>query len=97
AAENNNRAFAKTLLSYRADVNALHDCFSPLRTTAKYGSELVANLLLRGDSALRYSVANESFAVMNQLLQHPRERSIFQIARAKQCSGLPYSGLIETW
>jgi hypothetical protein len=47
AAKNNNRAFAKTLLSYQADVNALHDGFSPLMTAAKYGSELITNLLLR--------------------------------------------------
>ncbi|KAF4768182.1 hypothetical protein HAV15_002961 [Penicillium sp. str.  len=84
AAKNNNRAFAKTLLSYRADVNALHDGFSPLMTAAKYGSELVTDLLLRkknlhvnrrnadGESALWLSVAIESSAVVNQLLQQPR-------------------------
>jgi ankyrin repeat protein len=86
AAKNNNRAFAKTLLSYQADVNALHDGFSPLMTAAKYSSELITNLLLRkknlhvnrrnadGESALWYSVAKESSAVVNQLLQHPRTK-----------------------
>lgn len=84
AAKTDNRAFAKTLLSYRADVNALVDGVSPLMTAAEYGSELVTNLLLGkrklhvnkrntdGKSALWYGVAKESSAVVNQLLQHRR-------------------------
>lgn len=64
-------------------MNALHDGFSPLMTAAKYGSELITNLLVRkknlhvnrrnadGESALWYSVAKESSAVVNQLLQYP--------------------------
>jgi hypothetical protein len=46
AAKTNNRPFAKISLSYRADVDAMVDNFS-LVTAAKYGSDLVTNLLLR--------------------------------------------------
>ncbi|KAJ5559492.1 hypothetical protein N7513_001891 [Penicillium frequentans] len=84
AAKTNNCAFAKTLLAYRADVNALIDDSSPLMTAVEYGSELVINLLLRetklrvnmrnarGQSALWHGVAKKSSAIVNQLLQHPR-------------------------
>jgi ankyrin repeat protein len=84
AAKTNNRAFAKTLLSYRADVDAMVDDFSPLMTAARYGSDLVTNILLRkreprvntrnanGLCALWYGVEKGSFAVVNRLLQHPR-------------------------
>lgn len=87
AAKINNRRFAKTLLSYRANINALVDGLSPLMTAAKYGSERVINLLLQkkrlrvnarnsqGESALWLSVASKSSsAVVYQLLQHPRLR-----------------------
>ncbi|KAJ5533427.1 hypothetical protein N7494_009979 [Penicillium frequentans] len=69
AAKTNNRRFAKTLLSYRADINARVDGLSPLMTAAKYGSGRVINLLLQkkklrvnmrnsqGESALWLSVA----------------------------------------
>ncbi|KAJ6118965.1 hypothetical protein N7471_013585 [Penicillium samsonianum] len=82
AAKTNNRAFAKTLLSYRADVDAMVNDFSPLMTAAKHGSERVTNLLLRkrksrvnmrnanGMCALWYGVEKGSSAVVNQLLQH---------------------------
>lgn len=84
AAKTNNRAIAKTLLPYQADVDAMVDNFSPLMTAAKYGSDLVISLLLRkrerrvntrnanGLCALWYGVENGSFAVVNRLLQHPR-------------------------
>ena len=84
AAKTDNRAFAKTLLSYRAKVNALVGSFSPLMAAAKYGSRRVTDLLLRnqklhvnkknadGNTALWYSVAQNSSAAVNQLLQHPR-------------------------
>ncbi|KAJ5492238.1 hypothetical protein N7453_010335 [Penicillium expansum] len=84
AAKTNNRAIAKTLLPYQADVDAMVDDFSPLMTAAKYGSDLVTSLLLRkreprvntrnanGLCALWYGVENGSFAVVNRLLQHPR-------------------------
>ncbi|KGO47924.1 hypothetical protein PEXP_037990 [Penicillium expansum] len=84
AAKTNNRAIAKTLLPYQADVDAMVDNFSPLMTAAKYGSDLVISLLLRkrerrvntrnanGQCALWYGVENGSFAVVNRLLQHPR-------------------------
>ncbi|KAF4765927.1 hypothetical protein HAV15_010571 [Penicillium sp. str.  len=84
AAKTNNRAFAKTLPSYRADVDALVDNSSPLMTAARYGSDLVTNLLLRmreprvntrnanGLCALWYGVEKGSLAVVNRLLQHPR-------------------------
>ncbi|KAF3004654.1 hypothetical protein E8E15_001260 [Penicillium rubens] len=85
AAKSNNCAFAKTLISYRADVNALVDDSSPLMIAAVHGSELVIKLLLqkkrlrvnlrntKGESALWHSVAttSSSSAVVNQLLQHP--------------------------
>ncbi|KAJ5537468.1 hypothetical protein N7494_006947 [Penicillium frequentans] len=87
AAKTNNRRFAKTLLSYRADFNARVDGLSPLMTAAKYGSGRVINLLLQkiklrvnmrnsqGESALWLSVASKSSsAVVYQLLQHPRLR-----------------------
>jgi ankyrin repeat protein len=67
-------------------VNALVDDFSPLMTAAKYGSELVTNILLHkrdlhlnirnvdGKSALWNSVAKESSTIVDQLLQHPRAK-----------------------
>lgn len=84
AAQTDNHAFARTLLSYRAKVNALVDGFSPLMTAAKYGSKRVTDLLLNnqklhvnkknadGKTALWYGVAENSFAAVNQLLQHSR-------------------------
>lgn len=84
AAKTNNRPFAKNLLSYRADVDAMVSDFSPLMIAAKYGSELVMDLLLRkgkprvnmrnknGIGALWYGVEKGSFAVVNRLLQHSR-------------------------
>lgn len=84
AAQTDNRAFAKTLLSYRANVNALVDGVSPLMTAAEYDSERVTDLLLKkrklhvnkrnanGKTALWYGVAKESSALVNQLLQHRR-------------------------
>lgn len=47
AAKASNRTFSKTLLSYRADVDAMVNDFSPLMTAAKHGSERVTDLLLR--------------------------------------------------
>lgn len=84
ATRNNNSAFAKELLSYRADVNALVEDLSPLMTAAQYDSVQIINHLLReynldvnmqnatGNSALWYGVAKKSSAVVNQLLQDPR-------------------------
>ncbi|OQD77403.1 hypothetical protein PENANT_c106G01919 [Penicillium antarcticum] len=84
AAKTNNRPFAKSLLSYRADVDARVNDFSPLMIAAKHGSELVTDLLLRkrdprvnmrnanGICALWYGVENGSFAAVSRLLQHPR-------------------------
>jgi ankyrin repeat protein len=60
------------------------DNFSPLMTAARYGLDIVTNLLLRkreprvntrnanGLCALWYGVEKGSFAVVNQLLEHPR-------------------------
>ncbi|KAJ5230944.1 hypothetical protein N7489_011652 [Penicillium chrysogenum] len=84
AAKTNDRPFAKTLLSYRADVDAMVDGLSPLMMAAKHGSELVTDLLLRkgkprvnmrnenGICALWYGVEKGSVAVVDQLLQHSR-------------------------
>ncbi|KAJ5267732.1 hypothetical protein N7478_010540 [Penicillium angulare] len=84
AAKTNNCAFAKALISYRADVNALVDDSSPLMTAADHGSELVIKVLLqkrrlrvnlrntKGESALWHSVATTSSVIVTQLLQHPQ-------------------------
>lgn len=45
AAKIDNRAFAKTLLSYRANMNAIVDNYTPLMIAAKYDSRLVLDLL----------------------------------------------------
>ncbi|KAJ5292119.1 hypothetical protein N7478_001370 [Penicillium angulare] len=84
AAKTNHCAFAKALISYRADVNALVDDSSPLMTAADHGSELVIKVLLqkrrlrvnlrntKGESALWHSVATTSSVIVTQLLQHPQ-------------------------
>lgn len=83
AAKTDDCAFAKTLLSYRADVNALVDDHSPLMIAAKYGSSQVADVLLHerklrvnkrnadGKSALWYGVETKSSSVVDRLLHHP--------------------------
>ncbi|CAG8624718.1 unnamed protein product, partial [Penicillium salamii] len=83
AAKTNNTDFAKTLLSYRANVNALVDDCSPLMTAVQYGSRSTFKLLLKnqktnvnlrnkaGKSVLWYSVEKKSSAVVKRLLQHP--------------------------
>ncbi|CAG8231797.1 unnamed protein product, partial [Penicillium salamii] len=83
AAKTNNTDFAKTLLSYRANVNALVDDCSPLMTAVQYGSKSTFKLLLKnqktnvnlrnkaGKSVLWYSVEKKSSAVVKRLLQHP--------------------------
>ncbi|KAJ5855203.1 hypothetical protein N7455_009151 [Penicillium solitum] len=83
AAKANRTDFAKTLLSYRANVNALVDDCSPLMTAVQYGSGSTFKLFLKnqktevnlrnkaGKSVLWYSVEKNSSAVVKRLLQHP--------------------------
>ncbi|KAK4911091.1 hypothetical protein LTR66_017386, partial [Elasticomyces elasticus] len=84
ATKASNRAFSKTFLSYRANVDAMVNDLSPLMTAAKHGSERVTDLLLRkrkprvnmrnanGMYSLWHGVEKGSYAVVNQLLQHSR-------------------------
>jgi ankyrin repeat protein len=84
AAKTDNCAYAKTLLSYGANVNALVDGLSPLMTAAEHNSEQVTQLLLKnrklhvnkrngeGKTALWHGVANKSSAAVHRLLQHRR-------------------------
>ncbi|KAF3007133.1 hypothetical protein E8E15_001879 [Penicillium rubens] len=83
AAKANSTGFAKTLLSYRANVNALVDDYSPLMTAVQYGSGSTFKLFLKngksnvnlrnkaGKSVLWYSVEKKSSAAVKRLLQHP--------------------------
>ncbi|KAK9847338.1 hypothetical protein MYU51_019539 [Penicillium brevicompactum] len=83
AAKTNDINFAKTLLSYRANVNALVNDCSPLMTAVQCGSRLTFKLFLKnqttnvnlrnkaGKSALWYSVEKKSSAVVKRLLKHP--------------------------
>ncbi|KAK9846669.1 hypothetical protein MYU51_001949 [Penicillium brevicompactum] len=83
AAKTNDTKFAKTLLSYRANVNALVNDCSPLMTAVQCGSRSTFKLFLKnqttnvnlrnkaGKSALWYSVEKKSSAVVKRLLKHP--------------------------
>ena len=83
AAKTNNTEFAKTMISYRANVNALVDDCSPLMTAVQYASGSTFKLLLKnqktkvnlrnkaGKSALWYSVEKNSSGVVKRLLQRP--------------------------
>ncbi|KAJ5544317.1 hypothetical protein N7513_007128 [Penicillium frequentans] len=70
AAKTNNRRFAKTLLSYRADINARVDGLSPLMTAAKYGSGRVINLLLQ-KKKLRVNMRNSQGESNKDLVCQP--------------------------
>jgi ankyrin repeat protein len=84
AAKTDDYAYAKTLLFYGANVNALVDGLSPLMTAAEHNSERVTQLLLKnrklhvnkrngeGKTALWHGVANKSSAAVHWLLQHRR-------------------------
>lgn len=84
AARTDNDTFAKTLLYYQADINALVGDMSPLMVAAVHDAELVAGLLLQqkglrvnkrnadGKCALWHSVAAHSSTVTNRLLQDAR-------------------------
>ncbi|KAI3094639.1 hypothetical protein CBS147333_9957 [Penicillium roqueforti] len=83
AAKSNSTDFAKTLLSYRANVNTLVDDCSPLMTAVRYGSKSTVKPFLKnsktiinlrnaaGRSTLWYSVENGSYSIVKKLLQHP--------------------------
>ena len=82
AIKTDNLRFAKILLSYHADLNALVDGYSPLMMAVICESQLTFNLILKkrnmlvnlrnldGKSALWYSVEKESYAMVRQLLRH---------------------------